>query len=67
MNYKVAQSPTTTIFKLIGPCEILSHGQKLSNQPGALSKSKQIKHFDEFFYQFKKYIDLVLLENIVCF
>ena len=25
--YKVA-SPTTTIFKLIGPCEILSHGQK---------------------------------------
>ena len=38
MNSKVAQSPrtrtttTTTIFKLIGPCEILSHGQKTSTR-----------------------------------
>ena len=28
---KVIRSPTTTIFKLLGPCEILSDGQKLYN------------------------------------
>ena len=29
-NLSKVASPTTTIFKLIGPCEILSHGQKSS-------------------------------------
>ena len=36
---KVARrTPTTTIFKLIGPCEILSHGQKSE-------KSETTAHF----------------------